>query len=80
MRETDSGRRYVVRGDLTFHGVTHPVEGEVGLKALDERTVEIEGQQVIDMRNFGLEPPRLLMLKVEPEIRVRGRVIAQREG
>ena len=80
MRETDSGRRYVVHGDLTFHGVTHPVEGEVGLKTLDERTVEIEGHQVIDMRNFGLEPPRLLMLKVQPEVRVRGRVIAQREG
>jgi polyisoprenoid-binding protein YceI len=80
MREVDSGRRYVVRGDLTFHGVTHPEEGEVGLRTLDERTVEIEGQLIIDMRNFGLEPPRLLMLKVEPDVRVRGRVVAQREG
>lgn len=80
MREVDSGRRYVVRGELTFHGVTHPEEGEVGLRTLDERTVEIEGQLIIDMRNFGLEPPRLLMLKVEPDIRVRGRVVAQREG
>jgi polyisoprenoid-binding protein YceI len=79
MREVDSGRRYVVRGELTFHGVTHAVEGEVGLRSLDEQTVEIEGHQVIDMRNFGLEPPRLLMLKVEPEIRVRGRVVARRE-
>jgi len=79
MREVDSGRRYLVRGDLTFHGVTHAVEGEVGLRSLDERTVEIEGHQVIDMRNFGLEPPRFLMLKVYPEIQVRGRVVARRE-
>ena len=55
------------------------MEGEVGLRALDEWTVEIEGHQVIDMRNFGLDPPRLLMLRVEPEIRVRGRVVARRE-
>ena len=55
------------------------MEGEVGLRSLDERTIEIEGHQVIDMRNFGLEPPRLLMLRVYPEIQVRGRVVARRE-
>jgi hypothetical protein len=32
------------------------------------------------MRHFDLEPPRVLMLKVYPEVRVRGRVVAEREG
>src|SRR5262249_46833190 len=57
MRQVDGGRRYSVRGDLTFHGVTRPVEGEVALRTVDDRTVEIEGEQVFDMRDFGLEPP-----------------------
>ena len=77
MRALDG--RYTVRGDLSFHGQTHPVEGEVQLRSVDERTVEITGEQVFDMRQFGLEPPRLLMLKVHPEIHVRGSVIALRE-
>src|SRR5262245_38624959 len=78
MREIDAGR-WAVRGDLTFHGVTHAVEGEVRLRGLDARTLETHGEQVFDMRSFGLEPPRLLMLKVHPEVRVRGSVVARRE-
>jgi len=78
MGEIDAGR-YAVRGHLTLHGVTHAVEGEVRLRGVDERTLEIQGEQVFDMRDFGLEPPRLLMLKVHPEVRVRGSVVARRE-
>ena len=59
-------------GELEFHGVTRPVEGEVRLRVVDERTVEIEGERVFDLRDYGLEPPRILMLKVYPEVRVRG--------
>jgi polyisoprenoid-binding protein YceI len=75
----DSGSRHAVRGALTFHGVTRPVEGEVRVRSVGERTVEIEGELVLDMRHFDLEPPRVLMLKVYPEVRVRGRVVAERE-
>jgi hypothetical protein len=34
---------------------------------------------VFDMRDFQLDPPRLLMLKVHPQVRVRGRLVAVRE-
>ncbi|GAA3802249.1 hypothetical protein GCM10022226_22590 [Sphaerisporangium flaviroseum] len=71
--------RYRVRGDLTFHGVTRPVEGEIELSAPDERTLVIEGEQVFDVRDFGLRPPKMLMLRVNPEVKVRIHVVAERE-
>ena len=77
IRAADDG--YAVRGDLTFHGETRPVEGRVRLRVVDERTIEVAGEQTIDMREFGLEPPRFLMLKVHPEVQVYGHVVAERE-
>jgi polyisoprenoid-binding protein YceI len=68
-----------VLGQLEFHGVARPVEGEVRLRVVDERTLEIEGERVFDLRDYGLEPPRILMLKVYPEVRVRAQVIAEQE-
>ena len=74
------GNRYRVSGELEFHGVARPVEGEVTLRALDGGRLEIEGERSFDVRDHGLEPPRLLMLKVHPDVRVRGLVVAEREG
>jgi polyisoprenoid-binding protein YceI len=74
------GQRYRVLGQLEFHGVSRPVEGEVRLRVVDERTLEIDGERVFDLRDYGLEPPRILMLKVYPEVRVRAQVIAERES
>ncbi len=73
------GGRYRVRGDLSLHGVRRSVDGEVQLRMVDDRTVEVGGERIFDMRDFGLDPPRILMLRVYPEVRVRGRVIAERE-
>ena len=74
------GGRQRLRGELTLHGVTVPLDGDVTVRALDEDTIEVAGERVIDMRDFGLQPPRFLMLKVHPDVRIRARVIARREG
>jgi polyisoprenoid-binding protein YceI len=71
--------RYRVGGDLSFHGVTRRVAGEVRIGQPDERTVQVEGEQVFDVREFGVEPPRILMLRVHPDVRVRVRVVAELE-
>ena len=78
LKETNG--RYRVRGDLTFHGVTRQVEGEVTISAPDERSLVIEGEQVFDIRDFGVDPPKILMLKVHPDVRVRVKVVAQQDG
>lgn len=74
------GSRYRVRGDLTLHGVTKTVDGDVTLKSLDGKTVEVEGEKVIDVREFGLNPPKILMMKVYPDVKIRAKVVAVREG
>jgi polyisoprenoid-binding protein YceI len=80
VRAVGDGQRYHVAGELLFHGIPRPVEGEVSLRILDDKTLEIEGERVFDVRQHGLEPPKILMLKVHPEVQVRAHVIAERES
>lgn len=77
IKET-AGGRYRVRGDLTFHGVTRPVEGEVSVK-VDGDSLVLEGEQTLDIRDFGVDPPKILMLKVHPDVKVRVRAVAEPE-
>jgi polyisoprenoid-binding protein YceI len=82
VREVEAldGARYKVRGDLSLRGVTKSVEGEVSLRVVDDQTIQVEGERTIDVRDFGLQPPRLVMLRVYPDVRIRARVVAVREG
>lgn len=77
LTEMDSGR-YQLRGDLTFHGVTRSVDGEINVQTQDEKTLVLEGKQTFDIREFGIQPPRILMLKVHPDVAVRVRIVAER--
>jgi polyisoprenoid-binding protein YceI len=75
------GGRYQVRGDLTFHGITKTVEGEVSISVPDgDGTIVFEGEQTFDIRDFGVQPPKILMLKVHPDVKVRVRVVAEQEA
>ncbi len=67
-------------GELTLHGVTRSLEVEVTVRQLDERTLEIEGARSIDMRDFGLPPPSFLMFRMQPEVQVRAKVVAEHDG
>jgi polyisoprenoid-binding protein YceI len=77
IEQTDGGR-YPVRGDLTFHGVTRLVEGDVSVN-VDGDSLVVEGEQTFDIREFGVDPPKILMLKVHPDVKVRVRVVAEPE-
>ncbi len=60
--------------------MTRQVEGEVTISAPDERSLIIEGEQIFDIRDFGVEPPKILMFKVHPDVRVRVQVVARQES
>ena len=70
--------RYQLHGDLTFHGVTRQVEDEVSVDAPNPDTLVIEGEHVFDVRDFGVRPPRLGLLRVHPEVSVTISVEAER--
>ena len=38
------------------------------------------GESQFDIREFGMEPPRMLMLKVQPEVGIRVEIVAVRES
>jgi polyisoprenoid-binding protein YceI len=78
MTETDETDRYVVSGDVTFRGVTRRYEDRMTVELLDPRTVRLAGQTVFDVRDFGMDPPRILVLKVEPDVAVHVEIIAER--
>lgn len=68
--------RYAVTGDLSFHGVTQTVDGEITVSRPDDGTLVIEGERQFDIRDFNVSPPKILMIKVHPEVKVRIRVEA----
>jgi polyisoprenoid-binding protein YceI len=70
------GDRYLVSGDLTFRGVTRSYTDEMSLSSPDGRTVRLEGSRVFDIRDFGMEAPRMLGLRVDPEVVVTVVVVA----
>jgi polyisoprenoid-binding protein YceI len=70
--------RWRLRGELSLHGVARATTVEVLVRLVDESTLELEGEQTIDMRDHGLTPPKFLVFRVQPEVKIRARVRAQR--
>jgi hypothetical protein len=78
--ESMDGDQYLVGGDLTFRGTTRAYEAPMTISALDDNTMRLTGQATFDVRDFGMEPPRILMLRVHPEVEVRVEIVAERES
>jgi polyisoprenoid-binding protein YceI len=72
--------RFRVQGDLTFRGVKRSVSDEMVIESTTGDSLQLDGEKVFDIREFGMEPPRILMLKVYPEVTVRVSIVADREG
>jgi polyisoprenoid-binding protein YceI len=72
------GARYKVAGRVTLHGVTCTLVGGVTL-TLEGNRLEVTGEEVIDIRQFGIELPTVLMLRIYPEVRVRLQLLAHED-
>ena len=80
MKATKGSSSYIVAGELTFRDVTRSYEDAMAIDEADDGTVTLAGQSTFDIRDFGMEPPRILMLKVEPEVTVRVEIVAELES
>ena len=76
LRETGKDGRYLARGDLTFRGVTNTYEDEITITFEDDRRLRLVGEHTFDIRDFGMDPPKILMFRVEPEVDVRVEIVA----
>ena len=79
MSETGRDGRYLVQGAVTFKGATRTYEEEMMLSQDGDRVLLLSGESTFDIRDFGMDPPRILMLKVEPRVGVRVEIVAERE-
>ena len=71
--------RYRAVAQLTMHGQTREITGDVQL-GVNGKTMTIDGQQVINVKDFGIDPPRLIILKVEPDVDLQVHIVAERES
>ena len=70
--------RYRAAVSVTAHGRSQSVEEDFSLRR-DGRRLVLEGRHTFDMRDFGVNPPRILTLKVDPQVKVDVRLVAEEE-
>ncbi len=80
MERLDGNATYRVSGDITFRGVSQHHEDLMNIERVDEETIQLGGQSRFDIRDFGMEPPRMLLLKVDPEVEIRVEIFAVKEA
>ncbi len=78
--EPGPGVSYRVNGPITFHGVTRELAGTVSLSFPRPGTIAIAGEHALDIRDFGIAVPSMLMLKIFPDGRVQLQVEADLAG
>lgn len=69
--EVEASRRYQVTGELTLHGITRTLAGAVTVSVPDTDQLVVEGEHALDIRDFDIPAPTLLLLRIFPEVRVR---------
>ena len=60
---------YLVRGNLSFHGVTKPFETKVTEAKKNGRRI-ITGRFIFLLEDFGIERPTLMLVKTDNEVEV----------
>lgn len=69
-------------GRLTFHSVTRDIHGRLDVELRSDGSILVTGEHDIDIRDFGIPAPSMLMLKIHPDVRVHivleGRPVAAR--
>ena len=80
MTATQTEGRYLAEGDITFKGVTQQVADEVVLSVPADGTVVFEGEHVFNLPDFGMEPPKIMMLRVYPDVKIRVQIVAKAAG
>jgi hypothetical protein len=71
---------YRATGDVTIAGSKRSYAGQMLVVTEDFTEVSVRGDLQIDIRHHGLEPPRMLFVRIEPVISVHLTLVARLEG
>ncbi len=77
MKPTEEHGRYQVSGEVTFKGTTNAYTDEMRVSFPENDVVHLEGSHVFDIRDFGMQPPKILSLRVYPDVRVTVAIVAR---
>ncbi|MBI2706208.1 MAG: YceI family protein [Actinobacteria bacterium] len=67
---------FAASGELTFHGVTREIRGMLRIER-SRGELTLSGSTTIDVTDFDVQPPSLLVIKVHKEVRVELAAIAR---
>ncbi len=67
---TGEAKEFELAGSIELHAVVRPLHGVVTVERLERDRMVIRGQQTLDIREFGLDVPTTLALKIFPEVTV----------
>jgi polyisoprenoid-binding protein YceI len=76
---SEESQSYLVDGRVEFRGVSRQHQDVMTIGSVDDQTIRLAGKSNFDIREFGMEPPRILLLKVEPEVEIRVEIFAAKE-
>lgn len=68
-----------VTGEITLRGVTVPADGVVVAEFPGRRLLAVSGEETLNISDFGIPPPSLFMIKIDPEVKLRLYLEAQGE-
>src|ERR1700722_11798483 len=80
MASTNDEGRYQVSGEVTFKGTTNTYTDEMLVTFPEDGVVRLEGSHQFDIRDFGMQPPKFLPLRVDPDVTVTVAIVARSEG
>ena len=60
-----------VSGEVTLRGVTVPADGVVVAELPERRLMIVSGEETLNISDFGIPPPSLFMIKIDPEVKLR---------
>ena len=73
----DEGR-YTATAKLTINGRTRELTRDVRLQ-FTNGTLTADAMTSINVQDFGIDPPRLIVLKVEPDVDISAHIVAEQE-
>jgi polyisoprenoid-binding protein YceI len=71
---------YAASGEITLYGHVRKYDGSLSIVCGgddDDDDITVDGSLKVDIRDFGIKPPRFLMFSVQPVVNVRLHLIAR---
>ena len=67
---------YAANGEITMCGRSRRYDGTLRIACADAE-MTVDGDLRLDIRDFGIVPPRFLMFSVQPEVKIRLHLVAK---